>query len=48
MNALSIGEVLRYFGMIYGMTLSEIENEIRFLSAFLDLPPTNRSIRELR
>ncbi|XP_035703690.1 ABC transporter G family member 23 isoform X2 [Folsomia candida] len=47
LKALSIAEVLRYFGMIYGMSSEAIDEQIKFLANFLDLPSVNSSIQNL-
>jgi ABC-type multidrug transport system ATPase subunit len=43
----TIRETLNYFGHIFGMTSSKIEERTNFLMEFLDLPRERRLIREL-
>ncbi|XP_035703691.1 ABC transporter G family member 23 isoform X2 [Folsomia candida] len=47
LNPLTIAELLKYFGMIYGMENAEIENRVKFLQCFLDLPPIHSPIHDL-
>jgi len=44
----TIRETLEYFGRIYGMKKSKVQQEVQFLLSFLDLPPKDRVIRTLR
>lgn len=43
----TIREAMQYFGRIYGMTLSQIEEKMKFLIKFLDLPSFHRQIATL-
>ncbi|XP_021953441.1 ABC transporter G family member 23 [Folsomia candida] len=47
LNIYTIHEALHHFGMIYGMSHEAIETKIKFLTTFLDLPPTSRIIEHL-
>jgi len=44
----SIAEVLQYFGRLYGMPKSEVDENTTFLVTFLNLPPKSRRINSLR
>ena len=48
MNILKIREVLKYFGLIYGMNPEKIQDRINFLTEILDLPCVDSVIDELR
>lgn len=48
LNVLTIDEALHHFGLIYGMSEKAIENKIKFLASFLDLPDLSRQIQHLR
>lgn len=43
----SIKETMMYFGWIFGMCTSEIEERLQFLLNFLDLPSQNRLVKNL-
>ena len=43
----TIKETLHYFGRIFGMTKTEIEEQMEFLTEMLDLPKCGSSIRKL-
>lgn len=43
----SIRETMIYFGWIFGMCTAEIEERLRFLLQFLDLPTQNRLVKNL-
>ncbi|XP_035711665.1 ABC transporter G family member 23 isoform X2 [Folsomia candida] len=45
LNVLTIGEVLHHFGLIYGMSDVAIENKVKFLTNFLDLPHTSSQVQ---
>ncbi|OXA48703.1 ABC transporter G family member 23 [Folsomia candida] len=47
LNVLTIDEALHHFGLIYGMSEKAIENKIKFLASFLDLPDLSRQIQHL-
>lgn len=44
----SIKETMMYFGWIFGMETSEINDRLQFLLNFLDLPSQNRLVKNLR
>lgn len=44
----SIKETMMYFGWIFGMATSEINDRLKFLLNFLDLPGENRLVKNLR
>lgn len=44
----SIKETMMYFGWIFGMDTSEINDRLQFLLNFLDLPSQNRLVKNLR
>lgn len=44
----SIKETMMYFGWIFGMATSEINERLKFLLNFLDLPGENRLVKNLR
>lgn len=44
----SIRETMMYFGWIFGMCTEEIQERLRFLLQFLDLPTQNRLVKNLR
>lgn len=44
----SIKETMMYFGWIFGMDTSEIQERLKFLLNFLDLPSQNRLVKNLR
>jgi ABC-type Na+ transport system ATPase subunit NatA len=39
---------LMYFGCIFGMKKEEIEEKFEFLSNFLELPPEDHFVKNLR
>nr|XP_033203519.1 ABC transporter G family member 20 isoform X2 [Bombus vancouverensis nearcticus] len=43
----SIRETMMYFGWIFGMCTEEIQERLRFLLQFLDLPTQNRLVKNL-
>lgn len=44
----SIKETMMYFGWIFGMETTEINDRLQFLLNFLDLPSQNRLVKNLR
>ena len=44
----SIRETMMYFGWIFSMGTSEINERLQFLLNFLDLPSENRLVKNLR
>lgn len=44
----SIKETMMYFGWIFGMDTEEINERLKFLLNFLDLPSQNRLVKNLR
>jgi ABC-type Na+ transport system ATPase subunit NatA len=44
----TVKDAMNYFGWIFGMNDREIEKRFKFLDDLLDLPPTDRYIKNLR
>lgn len=44
----SIKETMMYFGWIFGMETKEIDDRLKFLLEFLDLPSQSRLVKNLR
>jgi ABC-type Na+ transport system ATPase subunit NatA len=47
-NEFTIYETMRYFGLLYNMKMQEIKERNDFLISFLDLPPKERIVKNLR
>ncbi len=47
-NEFNINETLYYFGLIHNMKLAEIRRRRDFLIEFLDLPPKEKEVKNLR
>ena len=47
-NEFNINETLYYFGLIHNMKLAEIRRRRDFLIEFLDLPPKDKEVKNLR
>lgn len=43
----SISEMMRFFGLIYGMSKAEIEQRMNYLITFLELPDQHRQVQHL-
>lgn len=48
LEILSVAEVLKYFGILFGMDANEFKSRLNFLTNFLDIKELHTPIIELR